>query len=199
MCWTSDFNNVAVGAAAILTTGSAIFTAWWAYNKYGKERENATKLKIELTVKEYEIASEKRLYLDALLINKGKVKIETLSRFLNGKLKEFVHDDPKDKNEKIRYPLELQIKKLKGDTLWYDWFDKNQYDAIIGFEEINLLKDLEVLDDPTHPGFFIEPGESYHFGCWVSLTKGFYEAKVIYLGSDQPDEFWHGRFPFIVK
>jgi len=57
------------------------------------------------------------------------------------------------------------------------------------------------VQDLKDPGFYMEPNESYHLGCWLNLDKGLYEAKVIVVGEKKnlPDDFWHRRLPFEVK
>lgn len=185
--------------SSLLTGIAAALLAYWAIKTYFSSREHETKLSIDFDQKDFILNGTDRVYLDIILKNEGMVAIHTKKRFIKGsdgkaKTIDFTSED---EIETILYSVELQIKKIKNSNLTYDWYDKNQYDPI--HEHINLLKDLEIPSDYKHPAFFIEPKETYHFGCWLQLDKGLYEAKVIVIGVKQPDDFWHRKFPFEVK
>jgi hypothetical protein len=192
-----------IGSAigALLTGVGASGLALWALLKYKRERENKTKLSIVLSNYNYFINNLNQIYLDVLLKNEGIVEFRTFKRFHKAKKGNPSESEYtwKDSIETVKYSIELQIKKVKQCQVAFDWFDPNQYDTVI--DHINLLKDVEIPDDPKDPPFYIEPRESYHLGCWVQLDKGLYEAKVIVVGEQKnlPDDFWTCRFPFEVK
>lgn len=191
LCCT-DFNSLISSFGTFLTGIGAIALAFWAINKYFREREHETKLSIELTKYNFEI-DDSKVYLDILLKNGGNVEIHTYNRYQNGM--EVDASNGMNWDEVIKYSIELQIKRVKQTQVaLFDWKDSNQYDTIQ--EHINLLTDI---DSPEPPSFYLEPKDTYHLGCWLQLDKGLYEAKVIVIGERRKDEFWHRRFPFEVK
>jgi len=200
------WGGVAIKYAPVITAIGALFTAigaiglaWWAIRKYFKERGNETKLSIDFKHTPYEINNFTSIYLDVQLKNEGLVDIRTFKRFIkgkDGKPKEVDHTW-KDENETVKYAIELQVKKVKQtQTALFNWFDPNQYESVLN--PINLLTDIDI-SDLKDPGFYMEPNETYHMGCWLKLDRGLYEAKVIVVGKKLPDEFWTMRFPFEVK
>jgi hypothetical protein len=188
----NDFNLFISSFGTLLTGIGACGVAYWAINKYYRDREHETKLSIELTKYNYEIDNSK-FYLDILLKNGGNVPIRTYNRFQKGA--EVDASNGMNWDEEIKYSIELQIKKVKQTQVaLFDWKDSSQYVTIQ--EHINLLTDIE---SPEPPSFYLEPKDTYHLGCWLQLDKGLYEAKVIFIGEKRRDEFWHRRFPFEVK
>jgi hypothetical protein len=191
-----------ISAFGTLLTGvGAIIIAFWALKKYFRERENETKLFIDLSLTNYNTNNTNQVFLDVYLVNEGMVALHTSKRFEKGPDQKIIEKSftLEDSVEKIKYSVELQVKRVLKNSVVYDWFDPKQYETVV--EHLNLLKDIEVPDDPNHPSFFLEPKEKYHFGCWLTLEKGLYEAKVIVIGDEKtlPNDFWHRRFPFEVK
>ena len=198
-CHSSSSIVIYLPAIGSLLTGlAAIILAYWAVNRYFKERKSEPNLSIELKNTDYVIDNNSKVYLDISLENKGIVVFRAFNRFkkIKGIIQELDYSW-KDSKETVKYAIELQIKKSKQGQLVFDWFDPNHYDIVV--EHINLLTDLETADLYNHYAFFMEPNEKYHFCCWLQLDKGLYEAKVIVIGQKYPDEFWHRRFPFEIK
>jgi hypothetical protein len=185
------FTKIVASFGQLLTGLAAIFLAYWAWRKYFRERENETKLSIQIEIKTFANASNKQVYISVVLTNKGNVEIRSLNRF---KQKDSICY--KDNVEIIKYPVSLQVKKVKTTQSASNWFDPNHYEPIDGLEEINLLSDLETPEKPNDPSFYLEPKDDYNLGCWLKLEEGFYEAKLIFIGEKLPDEFWTKRFPF---
>jgi hypothetical protein len=183
---------------SLLTAVVAGFLALWARQTVLKKRDFNTRLFIEeMKHTIYKVGDVFQVYIEVKIKNIGLVPVRTCVRFesVDGKSqpKKFVY---KDKLEEVWYSVELQIKRLKESKITFDWYDKTQYDSIA--DHINLLSDLEDPDDPKKPSFYLEPNDEYFLGCWVQLDKGLYEAKVIWVGENSDDDFWHRRYPFIV-
>jgi hypothetical protein len=190
-----------ISAFGTLLTGiSAAVLAYWAIKKYFSARENETKLLIKISNTNYHINNSFQVYIDIFLRNEGIVAFDTCKRFIKNEYgePEEVEYVWEDMIEKIKYSVELQVKKVKQVPVSYDWSDTNQYETVQA--HINLLTDYETPDNTEDPDFFMEPGEIYHLGCWLQLEKGLYEAKVIVVGTEskkRPD-YWVRRSPFEV-
>lgn len=194
-------SNYISSIGTLLTGIAAVILAYWAINKYFKERSDKTKLSIEISNTNYLINGLHQVYIDVLLKNEGIVAVHTFKRFRKNDKGESgeVEYTWKDSIETIKYSVELQLKKVKQNKISYNWFSSDQYEPI--FEHINLITDYENPDETNSNPFFIDPGETYHFGSWFQLERGLYEAKVIVVGDENelPDDFWMRRFPIEIK
>jgi hypothetical protein len=187
----------------LITALTILVTAILTLRKYGLQRENQTKLNIEIITYNYVFEGQDYVYLDTILNNVGKVKLGAKYRFDNKG--HFAYNDENDPYEKtLQYSLELQVKRVNKNLYSSYWFEmEKQYSKIDNLNSINLLDDFEVPNDPKAI-FYIEPDESAHFGCWLQLENGLYEAKVIFIGNKKldgkkpSDEYWRRRISFQV-
>ena len=102
----------------LLTGFATVSIVFWAMKKFRINRKSESVLNCKITKKKFEINNSKKIHLDIEFKNDGLVEIRTRKR-----VKEYVWED---KMEKVKYSIELQIKKVLENSLVFNWFDEKQ-------------------------------------------------------------------------
>jgi len=172
-------------ALAVITGGL------WAYYQWRIQRAHETALEIDLisTCTAFENALF-LVFIDVSLKNVGKRKLGAKAKeYVNG----MAHPVYQDEVETLYHSLGLQIRGIKTDiktNAALYWFNSNDLAPLQNIpDEINLLNDYEI-SKVGEEDMWIEPGETSHFGCAVILPKGYYLAKVTFVGTRKEIDFW---------
>lgn len=167
----------------------------WAFYRFFIQRAYETALEIDLSVTYVQYINGRFLVLaDAVLKNKGLTRISAKPKNYPKELAKPVYSDDA---ETLFHSGSLQLRRIKMDSVGnkvIDWFESDSLEKIEEFpDEINLLNEYEICKDGGVE-FWIEPNEVYHCTIPVIIPKGYYLAKVSFIGNRGNFEFWSRIF-----
>jgi len=181
-------------AQSLVTIVAIVLGGGWALYQFFIRRAAETGLQIEVqpsTMLWNEIL--RYVFVDIAFKNTGQRRLDASADA--AKTLETLHAGT------VHYPVSLQIRRVVAPPSYVghvDWWSNgaNILSELV-IPEVRLL--TEYLDDQGKTGFFMEPGEEYHFGTALLLEKGAYMGKVVFVGSRGRAEYWSRIFAFAVE
>jgi hypothetical protein len=183
-----DLKDVVGLTTNVIIAGAGVVGGAWAFLRYRRERMDRPALDLEMVTDCSQQGRAYVVFLDVCITNKGKIKWQPFTR-----------RDPnqpvlKDGCEEVNYSVSLQLKRLvlptETEDRYIDWYGSSALQPVPDLGEINLLTQYEYEDDPKADFFWMEPGESYHFGVPLVLDSGLYLAKLTCVGVGGADDYW---------
>lgn len=185
-----------------VTAGGILAGGIWTYQHFIRRREHETALQIDLIAATEPYEGDKWLtFVDVRLTNKGRVKVVARKKQL------LAYDDRKGPDcigQKFNYGLDLQLWQVPSGYQageWINWSDAVPSETPTEVQEINLATGYyKIPEQKEHcaprkeTDFWMEPGESYSLGVPLVLGKGYYLAKVTFIGEAGDHEFWQRLF-----
>jgi hypothetical protein len=189
--------QVAQAAEHAVTTAALLIGGVWAYYRFGALRESQTALDIDLHLRTVPYRDQAWLvFLEIILTNKGKVKLTAMRSRSSDKP---AYNDQRDGiGQEIRHSLNVEVRAIQRGLVAGAWIDPSKQEdteqlKIVG-EAINPLTGYTDTERGGVTDFWMEPGERYVLGVPLILGSGSYLAKVTFIGSKQPLEFWQRDF-----
>jgi hypothetical protein len=172
-------SKVIVGAAALLG-------GIWAVIRLRTERvyEAALDIAVDTTCPGH--GPTPLLFIAICLTNKGKVKIQAKTARDNG----YAFNDGV---EQLRHSFSLQLRHFNAVGAppgHIDWYESPALAPVPGPPEINILYEYEDPRKGNQIDFWMEPGESSHFGVPVVVPPGLYLAKITFVGAGGDENYW---------
>lgn len=189
--WIDDLKTT----LTILGGIAALFGAVWGYHRLIVERVYESAVDIAVTVREPTADAPRLVFVEVTLTNKGKIKIQAKTeRTPEGHAY-------KDDVETHEHSFSLQVRTIDAASAvapdHLQWFKSKALAPVKDLAELNVLYEYET---PCRDGngtpidFWMEPGESYHFGLPLVLDPGLYLGKVTFVAAGDDTSFWSRIF-----
>jgi len=188
--WVDDLKTT----LTILGGIAALFGAVWGYHRLIVERVYEAAVDIAVTVREPTPDAPRLVFVEVCLTNKGKIKVHAKTERTDGKAF-------KDDVETHEHSFSLQVRQIDAAKITapahLHWFETTALTPVAGLDELNVLYEYET---PCRDGkgvlidFWMEPGESYHFGLPLALDPGMYLGKVTFVAAGDDTNFWSRIF-----